>query len=68
MNSFISSRGASPEWVWTGKLAAWHAAQTGSYAGSLYGRWSRHIVGTMIPRIPGLSASHSISATARSMS
>ena len=68
MKSFISSRGASPECVCTGKLAAWHAAHTGSYDGSLYGVWSRHIVGIMIPRIPGLSASHSISATARSTS
>ena len=68
MNSFISSRGASPECVCTGKLAAWHAAHTGSYDGSLYGVWSRHIVGIMIPRMPGLPASHSISATARSTS
>ncbi len=30
MCSFISSRGASPEWVCTGKPAASHAAQTGS--------------------------------------
>ena len=65
MNSFISSRGASPECTCTGKFAAWHAAHTGSYDGSLYGGWSRHIVGIMIPRMPGLSASHSISATAR---
>ncbi len=28
--------------------------------------WSCHIVGTMIPRIPGCVASHSISATERS--
>ena len=68
MKSFISSRGASPECVCTGKLAAWHAAHTGSYDGSLYGVRSRHIVGTMIPRMPGLSASHSISATERSTS
>ena len=38
MNSFISSRGASPECACTGKFAAWHAAHTGSYDGSLYGR------------------------------
>ncbi len=30
MKSFISSRGASPEWVCTGRFAAWHAAHTGS--------------------------------------
>ena len=30
MKSFISSRGASPECVCTGKFAAWHAAHTGS--------------------------------------
>ena len=63
MKSFISSRGASPECVCTGKLAAWHAAHTGSYDGSLYGVRSRHIVGIIMPRMPGLSASHSISAT-----
>ena len=68
MKSFISSRGASPECTCTGSSAAWQAAHTGSYAGSLYGARSRHIVGIMIPRMPGLSASHSISATARSMS
>ncbi len=30
MFSLYSSWGASPEWVWTGNPAAWHAAQTGS--------------------------------------
>ncbi len=68
MKSFISSRGASPECVCTGRFAASHAAHTGSYDGSLYGVRSRHIVGIMIPRIPGVPASHSISATERSTS
>ena len=38
MNSFISSRGASPECVCTGKPAAWHAAHTGSYDGMVVRR------------------------------
>ena len=63
MKSFISSRGASPECMCTRDRSPRHAAHTGSYDGSLYGVRSRHIVGIMIPRMPGLSASHSISAT-----
>ena len=38
MNSFISSRGASPECVCTGRFAAWHAAHTGSYDGMVVRR------------------------------
>ena len=65
MNSFISSRGASPECVCTGKLAAAARGPHRVVDGSLYGVWSRHIVGIMIPpRCRACSASHSISATA----
>ena len=66
MKSFISSRGASPEWVCTGNPAAWHAAHTGSYTLSWYGGRSCHIVGTITPRMPGCRATHSTSSTARS--
>ena len=68
MSSPYSSRGASPECTCTTRPFAAAAAQIGSYDGSLYALRSCHIVGIMIPRMPGVPARRSISATPRSTS
>src|SRR6478752_6015527 len=60
MSSPYSSRGASPECTCTTSPLAAAAAHTGSYTGSLYGFRSCHIVGIMIPRMPGVPARRSI--------
>ena len=56
MFSLYASASASPEWVCTTRPVSWQACQIGSYFSWPYDSALCHIVGIMIPLMPGLSA------------